>query len=180
MAPRTKSDVGTHGWIWSGSGSGRRVGLTVAVALALFASLAVTGCSSPPKATTPEPTATEKPAEPPVAAEPMAEVTELKTEDTKVGTGAEAKTGDSVTVHYTGYLTDGKKFESSKDSGQPFTLTLGEGKVIPGWEQGIPGMKVGGIRRLTIPAELGYGAQGSGPIPPNATIVFDVELMAIN
>jgi FKBP-type peptidyl-prolyl cis-trans isomerase FkpA len=180
MAPRTASDDGTHGWIWSGSGSGRRVGLAVAVALSLFASLAVTGCSSPPKATTTEPAAAEKPVEPPAPAEPTAEATELKIEDTKVGTGAEAKTGDSVTVHYTGYLTDGNKFESSKDSGQPFTLTLGEGRVIPGWEQGIPGMKVGGIRRLTIPPALAYGAQGSGPIPPNATIVFDVELMAVN
>jgi FKBP-type peptidyl-prolyl cis-trans isomerase len=179
MAPRTTSDGNTCGWIWSGSG--RRAGMTAAVALALFASLAVTGCSSPPKATTPEPAATEKPAATAPAAEPTAEVTELKIEDTKVGTGAEAKTGDTVSVHYTGYLTDGTKFDSSRDSGQPFQFTIGKGEVIAGWEQGIAGMKVGGTRKLTIPASLGYGAEGAGGvIPPNATLVFDVELMGVN
>ena len=99
----------------------------------------------------------------------------------KVGTGAEAKTGDLVTVNYTGYLTDGTKFDSSLDSGQPFQFTIGKGKVIQGWEQGFAGMKVGGTRKLTIPPELGYGAQGAGGvIPPNATLVFDVELLAVN
>jgi FKBP-type peptidyl-prolyl cis-trans isomerase len=183
MAPRTATDDGTHGWIWSGSG--RKAGLTTAVALALFASLAVTGCSSPPKATTTEPAATEKPAATAPAAapaaEPTAEVTELKIEDTKVGTGAVAKTGDTVSVQYTGYLTDGSKFDSSRDSGQPFQFTIGKGEVIAGWEQGIAGMKVGGTRKLTIPASLGYGAEGAGGvIPPNATLVFDVELMGVN
>jgi FKBP-type peptidyl-prolyl cis-trans isomerase len=181
MAPRTTPEDSTHGWIWTGSG--RRVGLATAVALALFASLAMSGCSSPPKATTPEPAATEKPAAttPAPAAEPTAEVTELKIEDTKVGTGAVAKTGDTVSVQYTGYLTDGTKFDSSRDSGQPFQFTIGKGEVIAGWEQGIAGMKVGGTRKLTIPASLGYGAEGAGGvIPPNATLVFDVELVGVN
>ncbi len=98
-----------------------------------------------------------------------------------MGTGAEAKTGDLVTVNYTGYLTDGTKFDSSLDSGQPFQFTIGKGEVIQGWEQGFAGMKVGGTRKLTIPPELGYGAQGAGGvIPPNATLVFDVELLAVN
>jgi FKBP-type peptidyl-prolyl cis-trans isomerase FkpA len=103
----------------------------------------------------------------------------VMTEDIKVGTGEAAKTGDAVTVHYTGTLTDGKKFDSSRDRKAPFTFTLGEGKVIKGWEQGILGMKVGGERKLTIPASLGYGASGYGPIPGNATLIFDVELLKI-
>jgi FKBP-type peptidyl-prolyl cis-trans isomerase len=100
-------------------------------------------------------------------------------EDTKVGTGAEAEVGDTVTVHYTGTLTDGTKFDSSRDRNTPFTFTLGQGRVIQGWEQGIPGMKVGGMRKLTIPATLGYGTRGQGPIPPNATLIFDVELLKV-
>ena len=107
-------------------------------------------------------------------------MTELKKEDTKVGTGAEAVTGKSVSVHYTGWLTDGTKFDSSKDRGQPFSFQLGAGQVIKGWDQGVVGMKVGGIRKLTIPPELGYGARGAGGvIPPNATLVFEVELLGV-
>jgi peptidylprolyl isomerase/FKBP-type peptidyl-prolyl cis-trans isomerase FkpA len=107
-------------------------------------------------------------------------VTELKIEDTKVGTGAEAVTGKSVMVHYTGWLTDGTKFDSSKDRGEPFSFQLGAGQVIKGWDQGVVGMKVGGIRKLTIPASLGYGARGAGDaIPPNATLVFEVELLGV-
>ena len=104
----------------------------------------------------------------------------LKYQDTKVGTGAEAKPGQTAVVHYTGWLTDGKKFDSSKDRGQPFTFPLGGGRVIKGWDEGVQGMKVGGSRKLTIPATLGYGAQGAGGvIPPNATLVFEVDLLEL-
>lgn len=102
-------------------------------------------------------------------------------EDVKVGTGAEAKSGDMVSVHYTGRLTNGTKFDSSRDRGQPFTFKLGQGRVIAGWDQGLVGMKVGGQRKLTIPPEEAYGSRGAGNglIPPNATLVFDVELMKV-
>jgi len=111
----------------------------------------------------------------------VADVTELKIEDTKVGTGAVAEPGKRVTVHYTGWLTNGTRFDSSKDRGQPFTFPLGEGRVIKGWDQGVAGMKVGGMRKLTIPPSLGYGANGTGGvIPPNATLVFEVELLGVN
>src|SRR3954469_8580116 len=99
----------------------------------------------------------------------------LKTEDLKEGTGAAAAKGDSVEVHYTGWLTDGKKFDSSKDRGRPFTFKLGQGMVIQGWDQGVAGMKVGGTRKLTIPPDMGYGPRGAGGvIPPNAVLVFEV------
>src|SRR5919107_884975 len=100
--------------------------------------------------------------------------------DTKVGTGAEAKAGQTAVVHYTGWLTNGTKFDSSKDRGQPFSFPLGGGRVIKGWDEGVQGMKVGGARKLTIPASLGYGAQGAGGvIPPNATLVFEVDLLGV-
>jgi peptidylprolyl isomerase/FKBP-type peptidyl-prolyl cis-trans isomerase FkpA len=105
---------------------------------------------------------------------------ELKIEDLVVGTGTEAVSGKSVTVHYTGTLTDGTKFDSSKDRGEPFTFNLGAGEVIKGWDQGVVGMKVGGKRKLTIPSELGYGTQGAGGvIPPNATLIFEIELLGV-
>jgi FKBP-type peptidyl-prolyl cis-trans isomerase len=108
----------------------------------------------------------------------------LKYEDTKVGTGAEAKAGQLASVHYTGWLwVDGKrgsKFDSSKDRGQPFDFPLGGGRVIKGWDEGVQGMKIGGTRVLTIPPELGYGARGAGgAIPPNATLQFEVELLGV-
>ena len=102
----------------------------------------------------------------------------LKYEDIKVGTGDTAEAGKAVTVHYTGWLTNGTKFDSSKDRGQPFDFPLGGGRVIRGWDEGVQGMKVGGVRKLTIPPELGYGARGAGGvIPPNATLLFEVELL---
>lgn len=105
---------------------------------------------------------------------------ELQMEDLQTGTGAEAVAGKTVAVHYTGTLTDGKKFDSSLDRGQPFEFPLGAGRVIQGWDQGVAGMKVGGKRRLTIPAPLAYGDRGvPGVIPPNATLVFEVELLAV-
>ncbi len=111
----------------------------------------------------------------------------LKIEDTVVGSGAEARAGQNVRVHYTGWLHDptaakerGRKFDSSKDRGQPFSFGLGQGQVIRGWDEGVQGMKVGGTRVLTIPPEMGYGARGAGGvIPPNATLVFEVELLGV-
>jgi FKBP-type peptidyl-prolyl cis-trans isomerase len=101
--------------------------------------------------------------------------------DIKLGLGPLAKAGDHVKVHYTGWLTTGKKFDSSVDANQPFDFTIGAGDVIKGWEEGVAGMKVGGKRQLRIPPELGYGATGTpgGPIPPNATLIFDVQLLGV-
>ncbi len=104
----------------------------------------------------------------------------LNIEDLAVGNGAEATSGKRVEVHYTGWLTNGTKFDSSVDRGKPFTFQLGAGQVIQGWDRGVAGMKVGGKRKLTIPPDLGYGARGAGGvIPPNATLVFEVELLAV-
>ena len=104
----------------------------------------------------------------------------LKVDDVKVGTGAEATAGKRVTVHYVGTLTDGSKFDSSRDRNQGFTFPLGAGKVIQGWDKGVAGMKVGGVRKLTIPPEMGYGARGFGSvIPPNSTLIFEVELLDV-
>lgn len=106
----------------------------------------------------------------------------LKYTDEKVGEGKEAKPGDKIKVHYTGNLTnkEGKKFDSSRDRGEPFQFTLGAGQVIPGWDKGIKGMKVGGKRTLTISSGLGYGERGAGSaIPPNATLCFEVELLEV-
>jgi FKBP-type peptidyl-prolyl cis-trans isomerase len=105
----------------------------------------------------------------------------LKYEDVKTGTGQEAKAGNTVEVHYVGKLKDGKKFDSSRDRGQPFSFKLGAGMVIKGWDEGVAGMKVGGIRKLIIPSELAYGERGAGRglIPPNAELTFEVELLGV-
>lgn len=116
-----------------------------------------------------------------------ASITSLIKDDVKIGTGAEATAGQTVSVHYTGWLYDanaadkhGKQFDSSRTRGKPFDFPLGAGRVIKGWDQGVAGMKVGGQRTLTIPAQLGYGARGAGgAIPPNAVLVFDVELLDV-
>ncbi|MEJ2611982.1 MAG: FKBP-type peptidyl-prolyl cis-trans isomerase [Candidatus Thiodiazotropha sp.] len=105
----------------------------------------------------------------------------LKFENLVEGEGELAQAGMKVSVHYTGWLVNGDKFDSSLDRNQPFDFTLGKGMVIRGWDEGVAGMKVGGKRKLTIPPQLGYGAQGAGGvIPPNATLVFDVELLAVS
>jgi FKBP-type peptidyl-prolyl cis-trans isomerase FkpA len=109
----------------------------------------------------------------------------LQYEDVQAGSGEEAKSGAYVTVHYTGWLqnpdgSEGRKFDSSKDRNSPFQFPLGAGHVIKGWDEGVQGMKVGGVRRLVIPSSLGYGARGAGGvIPPNATLIFEVELLGV-
>ena len=104
----------------------------------------------------------------------------LVIEEVLVGEGAEASVGQTVSVHYTGWLTNGSKFDSSKDRNEPFEFPLGARHVIAGWDEGVQGMKVGGTRKLTIPPALGYGARGAGSvIPPNATLVFEVELLGL-
>jgi FKBP-type peptidyl-prolyl cis-trans isomerase len=104
----------------------------------------------------------------------------LKYLDQVVGTGEVAVAGKTASVHYTGWLENGKKFDSSVDRGQPFSFPLGAGRVIKGWDEGVQGMKVGGKRKLTIPSDLGYGSRGAGGvIPPNATLIFDVELLGV-
>ena len=108
-------------------------------------------------------------------------MSELEIEDQIVGDGDEAATGHTVEVHYTGWLTDGTKFDSSHDRNQTFSFKLGAGQVIAGWDQGVAGMKIGGTRKLTIPSEMGYGERGAGGvIPPGATLVFKVELIGLS
>lgn len=118
----------------------------------------------------------------PNAANLPAEITELAAQIIQEGTGeAQVQVGDKITVHYTGILTNGTKFDSSVDRGQPFSLTIGVGQVIPGWDQGVVGMKVGEIRRLFIPAQFAYGEAGvPGTIPPNSPLIFDIQLISID
>ena len=105
----------------------------------------------------------------------------LEVEDITVGAGQAAQSGDTISVHYTGWLASGKKFDSSRDRGTPFSFRLGSGQVIQGWDRGLIGMQVGGVRRLTIPPDQGYGNRdvGGGLIPPNSTLIFEVELLSI-
>ncbi len=118
-----------------------------------------------------------------LGAKKMSQVTTpsgLEYVDEVVGSGPSPRQGQTVVVHYTGWLTDGKKFDSSVDRGQPFEFVIGTGQVIRGWDEGVASMKVGGKRRLTIPADLGYGSRGAGgAIPPNATLIFDVQLLGV-
>jgi FKBP-type peptidyl-prolyl cis-trans isomerase FkpA len=144
----------------------------------------VVGPAETAKAETKAPEEKAKAAEP--AAPEKGKTVETKSgltyTDTKAGTGATAEKGKLVVVHYTGWLVDGgKKFDSSVDRGEPFSFTLGAGEVIPGWDEGVAGMKVGGKRTLVIPSKLGYGERGTpgGPIPPNARLKFDVELLDV-
>lgn len=144
------------------------------IALLLAAAFSTTACSEQ--------------AAPPAPKMEKSNMSELIKNDVKLGTGAEAIAGQNVSVHYTGWLFDeaaadhkGKKFDSSRDRGQPFQFPLGAGHVIKGWDVGVAGMKVGGQRTLTIPSDMGYGARGAGGvIPANATLVFDVELLGVN
>ena len=160
--------------------------LTAGLMLGLVIALAGCGSTADQSSTTTTPTdqsATQPQQTTPTETQTptqTADVTELKIEDLVVGKGVAAKTGDVVTVHYTGWLTDGTKFDSSVDRGQPFQFQLG-GNVIDGWNQGVVGMKVGGKRKLTIPPSMGYGEPGYPPaIPPNATLVFEIEMLKIN
>jgi FKBP-type peptidyl-prolyl cis-trans isomerase len=117
---------------------------------------------------------------PPVSGQPITTPSGLQYIDVVVGTGDEAQAGQEVTVHYTGWLTSGQKFDSSRDSGRPFNFKLGGGDVIKGWDLGVAGMRIGGQRRLIIPPDMGYGPRGYPPvIPPSATLIFDVELLRI-
>jgi len=148
--------------------------MSLLIVLALGAAAAA-ACSKAPD----EPTSSYKPAEgTPLPPGP----TSLEKEDLVVGSGREAKDGDTVHVKYTGTLTSGKKFDSTDDhGGDPFKFTIGKGEVIKGWDQGVVGMKIGGKRRLKIPSDLGYGANGSPPnIPGNAGLVFEIELVSID
>ena len=135
------------------------------------------GCGSSEKSTvsTSSPSSPEK-----VSGQPTTTPSGLQYWDISVGTGATAVSGKAVSVHYTGWLANGTKFDSSLDRGQPFVFTLGEGQVIKGWDEGIAGMKVGGKRQLRIPPALAYGDSGAnGMIPPNATLIFDVQLLGV-
>ena len=132
-----------------------------AVAFALFIPLAVAAPSA-------------------VSGKPVTTASGLQYWDLKPGTGAVASKGDIVRVHYTGWLTNGDKFDSSVDRGEPLRFWLGKGQVIPGWDEGVAGMKVGGKRQLHIPAKLGYGEKGTGGIPPNSELIFDVELVSVD
>jgi FKBP-type peptidyl-prolyl cis-trans isomerase len=148
---------------------------------------ATTAGTAAATATPPSDTSTPTPAVPtfaPALGVNLAAMTKtpsgLSYEDKKVGTGPAATSGKTVSVHYTGWLPDGTKFDSSRDRNEPFDFPLGAGHVIAGWDEGVAGMKVGGRRLLVIPPNLGYGPAGTGPIPPNATLVFDVELLGVH
>ena len=155
----------------------------VTLPVALVGALALSGCAhskGTPSSSAPVPQAAT--AAGAVSTEPKVHKlpSGLIYEDLVIGDGKMADPGLMVTVHYTGWLTNGTKFDSSLDRGQPFKFILGNGKVIPGWDQGVKGMRVGGKRKLTIPSDLGYGPEGAGSaIPPNSTLVFEVQLLGV-
>jgi FKBP-type peptidyl-prolyl cis-trans isomerase len=147
--------------------------------LALFTFFAVAfGCGSSDKLTPSDIPSASSPMK--VSGQPTTTASGLQYWDIVVGTGATATPGSTVKVHYSGFLTTGQKFDSSRDRGEPFSFPLGQGQVIKGWDEGVAGMKIGGQRQLRIPPQLGYGAEGAGGvIPPNATLIFDVELLGV-
>lgn len=152
---------------------------SVSFALACLLSLAATGCGSD-RVTAPDITMTQFAPSLGVNLSAMTRTTSgLYYLDQQVGTGAVARAGDSVTVHYTGWLANGTKFDSSRDRNEPIKFKLGAGDVIAGWDKGIAGIKIGGKRKLVIPPQLAYGAAGRGIIPPNSVLVFDVELVGV-
>ena len=150
-----------------------------ALVFTLFAVLGVaSGCGGANKSSTTNTASASSPAK--VTGQPTTTASGLQYWDIVVGTGATATPGNMVKVHYTGFLTNGEKFDSSRDRSEPFSFPLGAGQVIKGWDEGVAGMKVGGQRQLRIPPDLGYGAAGApGAIPPNATLIFDVELLDV-
>jgi FKBP-type peptidyl-prolyl cis-trans isomerase len=153
------------------------------IVLTLFAILVVVfGCGSSEKPSAPGATSTPSTSGPmKVNGQPTTTASGLQYWDIVVGTGATATPGSAVKVHYSGFLTNGQKFDSSRDRGEPFSFPLGAGQVIKGWDEGVAGMKVGGQRQLRISPALGYGAAGApGAIPPNATLIFDVELLEVD
>src|ERR1700686_2838660 len=150
----------------------RRIATPLLVLMAIVGMASGCGGSSSNKSSGSGPTS--------VSGQPTTTASGLQYWDSGVGTGATAVSGATVKVHYTGWLTTGTKFDSSRDRGEPFSFSLGAGQVIKGWDEGVAGMKVGGKRQLRIPPDLGYGSRGAGGvIPPNATLVFDVELLDV-
>ncbi|MBP6881991.1 MAG: FKBP-type peptidyl-prolyl cis-trans isomerase [Candidatus Levybacteria bacterium] len=148
-------------------GSMKRIGISLGALLAIYVLAVVIINSTGKKTVTTTPDQT------------TSQTTKVTKKDLIVGTGTEAKTGDTVSVNYKGTLTNGKQFDSSYDRKEPFTFTLGKGEVIKGWDDGVVGMKIGGKRKLTIPPELGYGTNAQGDIPANSTLVFEVELLTV-
>jgi FKBP-type peptidyl-prolyl cis-trans isomerase len=162
--------------LMSGSNEVRRTIIAAIVVVSMLALFGAAGCQP----TAPQP---EQPAvmQDPVPQDPADNgAGDLQIEDVVEGDGDEAQVGDTVRVHYTGRLMDGTEFDSSRERDEPFEFVLGRGMVIPGWDEGVQGMKEGGQRRLVIPPDMAYGEQGIGPIPPNSTLEFDVELLEVN
>jgi FKBP-type peptidyl-prolyl cis-trans isomerase len=154
----------------------RQFGLVLITFVAFGATF---GCGDTSKPSTSPTTSTSAPVR--VTGQPTTTPSGLQYWDILVGSGATAVAGSTVKVHYSGFLTTGEKFDSSRDRGEPFSFPLGAGQVIKGWDEGVAGMKVGGQRQLRIPPQLGYGAAGAGgAIPPNATLIFDVELLEVS
>lgn len=152
----------------------------VAVLAVLLAALSIAGCGGSSNKSEAPATGASGSGPAKVSGSPTTTPSGLQYWDIVTGTGATAVAGKDVQVHYSGYLTNGTKFDSSRDRNQPFVFPLGGGQVIKGWDEGVAGMKVGGQRQLRIPPELGYGSEGAGgTIPPNATLIFDVELLGV-